>query len=161
ETLVVANAPGATLLTRVQDPNLQYPIASAGAAVMNPPTRRATDPNRTDAYSRQMTVNLQQQLGASTALTVGYVANWSRHNERTLPLNLIDPVTGQRPNSQFSQILFAGSSGSATYHAAQISIARRFSNGLAFNANYAYSRLMDDIVSPQNPFVSWDVEWAH
>src|SRR5262249_27984211 len=161
ETLLVANAPGTTLLTRVQDPNLQYPVASLAAGVMNPPTRRATDPNRHDNYSRQMTVNLQQQLGASTALTIGYVGNWSRLNERTRPLNLIDPATGKRPNPQFSQILFAESSGSATYNALQISMTRRLSNGLAFNVNYAYSRLMDDIVSPENPFVSGDVEWAH
>jgi hypothetical protein len=159
--LLTANAPGATLLTRVQDPNLRYPIVSSGAGVMNPPTRRATDPNRTDAYNRQMTVNFQQQLGASTALTVGYVGNWSRDNERARPVNLIDPATGQRPNPQFSQVLFAESSGSATYHAGQIALTRRFSKGLALDANYAYSRLMDDIVSPQNPFVSWDTEWTH
>jgi outer membrane receptor protein involved in Fe transport len=161
EILSIANAPGATLLTRSQDPALQYPIASLAAGVANPPTRRATDPSREDTYGRQMTVNLQQQLGASTAVTIGYVGTWSRHNERTRPLNLIDPTTGRRPNPQFSQILFAESSGSATYHALQASITRRFSSGLSFNANYAYSRLMDDIVSPQNPFVSWDLEWAH
>ena len=114
EALLIANAPGTTLLTRAQDPNLQYPLASLAAGVPNPPTRRATDPNREDNYSRQMTVNLQHQLGASTAVTIGYVGNRSRHNERTRPLNLIDPATGQRPNPQFSQILFAESSGSAT-----------------------------------------------
>ena len=159
--LLIANAAGATLLTRAQDPTLQYPVASLAAGLSNPPTRRTTDPNRTDNYNRQMTVNLQQRLGASTAVTIGYVGNWSRHNERVRPLNLIDPATGQRPNPQFSQILFAESSGSATYNALQLSIARRFSNGLSFNANYAYSRLMDDVVSPQNPFAPWDLEWAH
>jgi len=160
ETLLKANAPGTTLLTRSEDPTLEYP-ASLAAGVSNPQTRRAIDPNRKDSYSRQMTVNLQQQLGGSTAVTIGYVGNRSRLNERTRPLNLIDPATGQRPNPQFSQILFAESSGSATYDALQLSITRRFSNGLSFNANYAYSRLMDDIVSPQNPFASWDLEWAH
>jgi hypothetical protein len=74
---------------------------------------------------------------------------------------LINPATGQRPDPQFSQILFAESSGSATYNALLTSITRRFSNGLAFNVNYTYSRLMEDIVSPQNPFISWDTEWAH
>jgi outer membrane receptor protein involved in Fe transport len=161
EALLTANAAGATLLTRTQDPTLQYPVASLAAGVSNPPTRRATDPNREDSYSRQMTVNLQQQLKASTAVTIGYVGTWSRHNERTRPLNLIDPATGQRPSPQFSQILFAESSGRATYHALQMVITRRFSSGLSFNANYAYSRLMDDIVSPQNPLASWDLEWAH
>ena len=160
EILLKANAPGTTLLTRTEDPTLEYP-ASLTAGVSNPPTRRAIDPNRKDSYSRQMTVNLQQQLGASTTVTMGYVGSRSRLNERTRPLNLIDPATGQRPNARFSQILFAESSGSATYDALQLSITRRFSNGLSFNANYAYSRLMDDIVSPQNPFVSWDLEWAH
>ena len=161
ETLLIANAPGTTLLTRAQDPNLQYPVASLAAGVQNPPTRRATDPNREDNYNRQMTVNLQQALGASTAITIGYVGNWSRLNERTRPLNLIDPATRQRPNPQLSQILFAESSGSATYNGLQFSISRRFSNGMAFNANYAYSHLMDDMVSPQNPFASWDLEWVH
>lgn len=160
ELLLVANAPGATLLTRTQDPNLQYPLTSLGSGASNPPTRRATDPNREDAYSRQATVNLQQQLGAVTAITIGYVGNWSHNNERTRPMNLIDPATGQRPNPEFSQILFAESSGSATYHALQVALARRIASGLTFNANYAYSRLMDDIVSPQNPFLSWDHEWA-
>jgi hypothetical protein len=42
-----------------------------------------------------------------------------------------------------------------------MAIAGRTPNGLSFNANYAYSRLMDDIVSPQNPFASWDLERAH
>ena len=161
EALLTANAPGTTLLTRAEDPTLRYPVAPLVAGVSNPPTRRATDPNREDNNNRQMTVNLQQQLGASTAVTIGYVGNWSRLNERTRPLNLIDPATGQRPDPQFSQILFAESSGRATYNGLQLSITRRLSNGLALNANYAYSRLMDDIVSPQNPFVSWDQEWAH
>ena len=57
--------------------------------------------------------------------------------------------------------MFAESSGSANYNALQASITRRLWNGLSFNANYAYSRLMDDIVSPQNPFAPWDVEWGH
>ena len=122
EILLTANAPGATLLTRTQDPNLQYPVASLAAGASNPPTRRATDPNRQDNYNRQATVNLQQQLGASTAVTIGYVGNWSRNNERTRPLNLIDPATNQRPNPQFSQILFAESSGSTNYNALQTSI---------------------------------------
>jgi hypothetical protein len=160
ENLLTANAPGATLLTRTQDPNLQYPVASLAAGVSNPPTRLALDPNRKDSYNRQATVDLQQRLGASTAVTIGYVGNWSRNNERTRPLNLIDPATDQRPDPQFSQILFAESSGSANYNALQTSINRRFSNGLSFNANYTYSRLMDDIVSPQNPFASWNLEWA-
>jgi hypothetical protein len=160
EALLIANAPEATLLTGTQDPTLQYPVVSFAAGVSNPPTRRGTDPNREDSYSRQMTVNLQQQIGASTAVTAGYVGSWSRNNERTRPVNLIDPATGRRPNPQFSQILFAESSGRANYNALQVSITRRFLNGLSFNANYAYSRLMDDIVSPQNPFASWDREWA-
>jgi hypothetical protein len=161
ETLLIANAPGGTLLTRTQDPTLQYPVASLTAGITNPPTRRGTDPDREDSFSRQMTVNLQQQLGTTTAVTIGYVGNRSRNNERTRPLNLIDPTTGQRPNPQFSQILFAESSGSANYDALQASITRRFSNGLSFNANYAYARLIDDIVSPQNPFAPWDLERAH
>lgn len=160
DTLMKANAPGTTLLTRTEDPALQYPLASSDVGVSNPPTRRAIDPNRRDAFSRQMTVNVQYQLGGSTAITIGYVGTRSRRNERTRPLNLIDPATGVRPNPQFSQVLIAESSGSATYDALQVSATRRFSRGLSFNANYAWSRLMDDIVSPQNPFVSWDVEWA-
>jgi outer membrane receptor protein involved in Fe transport len=160
ETLLTANAPGATLLTGTQEPGLHYPVASLAAGASNPPTRRATDPARKDNYNRQATVNLQRQVGVSTSVTIGYVGNWNRNNERTRPLNLIDPAVNQRPNPQFSQILFAESSGSSTYHALQSSIDRRLSNDLSFNANYTYSHLMDDIVSPQDPFGSWNLEWA-
>ncbi len=161
QNLLTGNAPGATLLTRTQIPTLSYPVASFASGFSNAPTRRATDPNRKDVYNEQVTVNVQQQLGPNTVATLGYVGNWSRNNERTRPLNLIDPTTKLRPNTALSQVLFAESSGSADYNALQTSITRRMSHGLAFNANYTYSKLMDDIVSPQNPFAPWSLEWTH
>jgi len=101
EGLLTANAPGATLLTASQDPNCSTRCV-AGRQRSNPLTWRATDPNREDNYNRQATVNLQHSSGVE-CLTIGYVANWSRNNERARPLNLIDPATEQR-RPQFSDL---------------------------------------------------------
>ena len=158
--LVIANAPGATLLTRTQTPNLAYPVTSFSGGYSNPPTKRALDPDRRDNYAHQMTVNLQQQIGTDMALTVAYVANWNRNNSRTRPLNLIDPATAKRPDTRYSQILWEESSGQSDFKSFQAALNRRLSRGLAFNVSYTYSTLWDDIVSPQNPFASWDLEWA-
>lgn len=50
-------------------------------------------------------------------------------------------------------------SGTAKYHALQLQVNRRLASGVAFNVNYAYSHLRDNIASPQDP-AHWEREWA-
>jgi outer membrane receptor protein involved in Fe transport len=164
--LLVGNAPSATLITRQQTPSLRYPVVSEVGGFSNPPTRRVIDPNREDTYAHQWNVNVQQQLGENTALTVGYVGNLVKNssgnccNDRVRPLNLIDPATGRRPDPRYSQIVFEDGTGTAEYHALQVSINRRLSHGVGLSASYSLSSLYDDIAAPQDPTAPWDAEWA-
>ena len=164
--LLTANAPLASAITRQQTPSLAYPVTAITGGTSAAPTRRAVDPDRKDTYAHQWNVNVQQQIGSNTALTLGYVGNLSKNyvggvNERVRPLNLINPATGQRPNPAYSQVLFEESSGTSKYHGLQVSLARRLTGGFAYNLSYAYSSMWDDLAAPQNPFADWDLEWAH
>jgi hypothetical protein len=40
----------------------------------------------------------------------------------------------------------------STYHAAQVTLNRRFSGGLTFSVGYTFSKELDDIATPRNPF---------
>jgi hypothetical protein len=55
-----------------------------------------------------------------------------------LPVNFIST------NPQFASVLFMSNFSNSTYHAGQIEIRRRFSQGLDFQVNYTFSRALGD-----------------
>jgi len=67
-----------------------------------------------------------------------------------------DPaLSGQRltyPN--FAGILTSVSWGTASYNGLQVSVERKFSHGLQFTSNYAYSKNLDDVSAASNGFGS-------
>ena len=157
--LLFGNILGSMNLNRTTNPDLKYPLPAIQGGIVSPPAHQAIPMNRQDNYNHQWNVNLQQQLGSSMAVQIGYVGNRSLNNDRTFPLNLIDPATGRRPDARYSQIMLRTNTGTANYHSLQIQLNRRLSKGFAFNLNYAYSHLRDNIASPQDPS-NWDAEWA-
>ncbi len=59
-------------------------------------------------------------------------------------VNVIDPLTGQRPYPQFSQIAWRGNIGNSSYNALALSLKRNFARGLLVSANYTWSHSIDD-----------------
>jgi hypothetical protein len=55
-----------------------------------------------------------------------------------LPVNFISA------NPQFASVLYMSNYSNSTYHAAQVEVRRRFAQGLAFQANYTFSRALGD-----------------
>lgn len=55
-----------------------------------------------------------------------------------LPINFINA------NPQFASVLYMSNFSGSTYHAAQVEVRRRFSQGLQFQANYTFSRALGD-----------------
>jgi hypothetical protein len=49
--------------------------------------------------------------------------------------------------------------GNSSYNALQVTLNRRLSGGLTFMAGYTYSKELDDLVTPRNPFND-SLEWA-
>ena len=114
----------------------------------------AENPNFRSALIQQFNLQVQQQFGA-TVLTVGYVGNIGQHLPETInDINVprpFDPAvsSGARPLaaqlSNLGQVGWLQSEGVSNYNALQTSLQRRFSRGLAFDANYTWGKALSDI----------------
>ena len=121
---------------------------------------------------------IEQQLGAASAVAVGYVGSRGYHEILALDANL--PV----PAFRDGQIYFAPgaplanpnvgntttwwSNGASSYNALQIDVNRRSSKGLQFRAVYTFSKSLDDgsawnssVAANAPGFVMYPPESAH
>lgn len=100
-------------------------------------------------------VDWQQELGASTSVTVGYAGSRGENLMRgSLQYNVTPSEIrdGRRfilidqplPNPYWNRMRFAAFDGSSEYHSLQLSLQKRFSAGLQVGAGYTFSRAFDD-----------------
>ena len=116
----------------------------------------AEAPNFRSALIQQFNLQIEQQVGANV-FTIGYVGNIGQHLPESInninqpaPFNPItDPAGAARPlNAQLpnlSGVSFIQSEGVSNYNALQTSFQRRFTKGLAFDANYTWGKGLSDI----------------
>src|SRR6201998_787989 len=116
----------------------------------------AEAPNFKSALIQQFNLQLEQQLGAN-GVTIGYVGNLGQplpeainninqpapFNPITNPGGSARPLNNQLPN--LAGVSFIQSEGVSNYNGLQTSIQRRFSKGLAFDANYTWGKGLSDI----------------
>ena len=116
----------------------------------------AEDPHFRSALIQQFNLQVEQQFG-SNVLTVGYVGNIGQHlpeeiNNINSPLPFVpnsSPTAGNfllqglLPN--LSTVNWLQSEGVSKYNALQTSFQRRFTKGLAFDANYTYASALSDV----------------
>ena len=108
------------------------------------------------ALIQQFNLQVEKQVGANV-LTIGYVGNIGQHLPESinninqpLPYNpLVDPNGGARPLNgplpNLSGVSYLASEGVSNYSALQTSFQRRFTKGLAFDANYTWEKALSDI----------------
>ena len=136
---------------------------------LNPLSFGAESPNFKSAVIDQYNLQVEQQFGA-TVLTVGYVGNVGHHlpqviNDINQPYPystnpnspLYQPGTAIRPNSgprkldpQFpggnlSGVGLVQSEGVSNYNGLQVAVQQRLTKGLAFDANYTWSKALSDV----------------
>jgi hypothetical protein len=111
------------------------------------------DPRFRNASLRSWNVNVQRQVARDLAIMVGYVGS-SGDNLR-ISRNLNQPIDGVRPfptvspaspiapGAPLGNITQVESSGFSSYHALWVSVTRRLSSGLAFDASYSLSKSRD------------------
>jgi hypothetical protein len=116
----------------------------------------AEAPKFRSALIQQFNLQVEQQLGANV-LTIGYVGNVGQHlpesinninqpapfNPITNPGGSARPLGGQLPN--LAGVSLIQSEGISNYNALQASFQRRFTKGLAFDANYTWGKGLSDI----------------
>jgi hypothetical protein len=126
------------------------PFDRVGAISIRPVQFELENP-RVHVYN----VNLQRELWARTAVTVGYAGSRGMHLLRSGDVNLARP-TGEtadgrpfiaagtpRMNTAFSTIELKSSDGDSWYNALILEIRRRFHQGLAVQSSYTLSKSED------------------
>jgi hypothetical protein len=94
--------------------------------------------------------NLQHELGAQTAITVGYAGSRGRHLLRSNDLNTAVPIAGAdgrpffpagspRQNTAWTTIEAKTSDGDSWYSALIVDARRRFANGWSLQGSYTWS----------------------
>jgi Carboxypeptidase regulatory-like domain len=115
--------------------------------------------NFKSALIQQFNLQVEQQVGANV-ITIGYVGNIGQHlpesisninqpapfNPLNNPTNTLQnrPLFNQLPN--LGNISYLATEGISNYSGLQLAFQRRFTKGLAFDANYTWAKAMSDIV---------------
>lgn len=154
---------------QINPPAPTFPNTFSGSAL---PTFGIQDidaiaPDFVNMYAVYSNVQLEQALTENLSLAVGYVRSAGRHIPVYRQINCLptgetladgrprygtfNPITGalispcaRRIFSQFRNIQMVESVGNSNYDALTLQLAKRFSRGLQFSANYTLSKATDD-----------------
>ncbi len=130
-----------------QAPLLLHNPFPANAAAPYPPSATAFQRNLSTGYMQHWNFNVQQQVGQSSVLEIGYVGSKGTKLLSARDLNQPGPSAAQfnlRPNPVFGDINVLESRGNSNYHAMQARFQQRFSHGLSALASYSWSKSIDD-----------------
>jgi len=136
---------GLTVLSSPGDP-------FAGATI------RLWDPNVRPAVVQQWNVSGQQQFSNQTTLQIAYVGQHGTHlmvpmayfqrqllgvDSSGTPITAPSPYLSGNPDpANIGQISGTESNGNQTYHALQVTLQKRLSNGLQYQVAYTYSKCL-------------------
>ena len=103
-----------------------------------------------DVYTEQYNLNLQQQIGKTMSVQIGYIGNSTLHQAPGIDINRPVPgatvgVPGPRPNPKYAQITqYTPVEGGSFYDALQFTFKRQMSRSLSFDVNYTFSHALDE-----------------
>lgn len=127
-----------------------------------------TNPNFKNANVQSWNLNIQQEVGHTFGLMVGYFGSKGTHLEidrnlnqfvtlgssATRPFTALSPTSPIVANSTLAnRVTLRDSSGNSTYHALWVTANKRLSQGLQFNASYTWSHSIDDASRDNNGIV--------
>jgi outer membrane receptor protein involved in Fe transport len=126
------------------------------------PSLTTMDPNMRSAYSRQASVEIEQQIGVRTTVSAGY--QYTRGVDLIVSVNQNVPScvavgtnNGCRPVSAYANNSQYSPSASSAYHGLHVSLVERPAAWGSFRVTYTLSEAMDDVgefffSSPVDPF---------
>jgi Carboxypeptidase regulatory-like domain/TonB-dependent Receptor Plug Domain len=104
--------------------------------------------NWRDGYVQQWTLDQQFSINSNLVADVAYVGNKGTKLPSVVPINQATPGPGdpqtRRPFPNLGSVTFRDSESSATYHALQTRLERRFSGGASFLVAYTFSKVIND-----------------
>ncbi len=143
-------------------PSLTLANPFPGSGTLSPnPSITGVQRNLRNAESYQWNFTVEHELARSLGIRVSYVGNRSTHLPwYNYPINLSQqqiPGTLQpnRPYQPWADILMLASGGDSTMNELQLEATKRYSNGLTFQLEYAWTSSLDDtptVGGPQDPY---------
>jgi hypothetical protein len=99
-----------------------------------------------NSYAEQWNLQVQRELGANTALSVGYVGVHGVDLMTLFNLNrqFYDAAPGARQFAQLGDVNTNITKGGSSYNSLQAQLTRRLSQGIQFNGSYTWSHTIDD-----------------
>jgi hypothetical protein len=132
-------------LTRLNFPSLSFPAESLfPQAILQSTTPRAQQRRREDPTVGQWGLQVQTELPSSFVLDSGYIASHGYHQFTRTYINVINPLTGQRPFPTLGIIDSKDTNNDSTFEAWQTSLRRQFRSGWLLAANYMWSHSIND-----------------
>jgi Carboxypeptidase regulatory-like domain/TonB dependent receptor-like, beta-barrel len=120
------------------------------------------DPNLQNAYSDQMSVEVEQQLGRLSTVSVGYQRLRGRHlimqiNQNVPTCAVVGANNGCRPNPTYANNNQYSSAGSSEYDGLHVSFLQRLTRWGSYRLSYSFSKSMNNVGeaffnSPIDPF---------
>lgn len=119
-------------------------FAGAGAT----PSPRHMDQNLVTPYTEQANFDVQRQLADNWLLDVSYIGTFGHKLTGVVDLNTFDGRTSpghstRRINPNIGGDNARGNFYNSNYHALQVRITKRFSQGFQFDGNYTWSHALD------------------
>ena len=121
-------------------------------------------------YYMKWSMGVQRQLPVAILMDVSYVGSPGvalvRTRDINQPVASVAVASGQlnpnaaRPYPGFAGITTYETTGNSIYHSLQVSGSRRFSNGLALQVSYTFSRSIDNNVTPMSSYAASRLERA-
>jgi len=115
----------------------------------------AIDQRIRNGIAQQYNFQIQQSLPKDLVFKIGYVGNMGRRLETTFDFNQTEP--GPQPPAQRRPLRFIApnvqgvtynvSDGLSSYHSLQMSLERRFANGIGFLTAYTWAHSIDDVAN--------------
>jgi hypothetical protein len=114
------------------------------------PIPRHIDQNLATAYYEQFSFGVQHELSKDFAVEANYIGTLGRKLIGILNRNTYDGfratgTTPVRPDPLFGNDNARGNFYSSNYHALDLTLRKRFSSGLSFNASYTYAKALDEL----------------
>ncbi len=128
-----------------------FPTSGGGAPAANPLVYE-TPRNYSNPRQQQWTLTLEQQIGQEWMARVSYVGSQVQHLF-WYAFNINQPAVqqpnvvlqNQRPYQPWGNINYNASGGLQNFDQLQLELIKRFANGFSFQAEYSWTRSLDDV----------------
>ena len=139
---------------------LADPFPARAASASNP-SINAVETNLKNARSQQWNLTLERQAWRSLVLRASYVGSrnvhlpWSNRSINVPRQQDIGALQPRRPIQPWADIFLLATGGDSILHQLQLEAVRRLPHGFLFQAEYSWTRSIDDVPivgGPQNPY---------